>query len=81
MQNARLIPLCVLTYKEDNCVLLLSVPPTARVAEVYTACINVPTLLMNHLGMNPNLHDGIPEVFICLFFQTYAQRYIRKARH
>lgn len=85
MQNARLIPLCVLTYKEDNRVqdncVLLSAPPTAWVAEVYSACINVPTLLMNHLGMNLNSHEGISEVFILLFFQTHAQEYIRKAMH
>lgn len=68
MQNVRLIPLCMLTYKEDNYVLLLSVTPTAGAVEVYTACTNVPTLLMNHPGMNLNSHNGISEVSISLFF-------------
>lgn len=43
MQSVRLIPLCMLTYKEDNCVLLLSVIPTARVVEARAAGANVPT--------------------------------------
>lgn len=68
MQNVHLIPLCMLTYKEDNYVLLLSVTPTAWVVEVYTACISVPTLPMNHLGMNLNPHDRISEVSIYFSF-------------
>lgn len=83
MQNVHLIPLCMLTYKEDNYVLLLSVTPAAWVVEVYTACINVPTLLINYLGINLNSHDGISEVSICFgfFLNTCIDTYVREARH
>lgn len=62
MQNICLIPLSMLTYNEGNNVLLLSVIPTTQVVGVYAACMKVPTLLMNHLGMIQKSHDGISEV-------------------
>lgn len=62
--------------------LLLSGTPAARAVELYTAHINVPSLLMNHLGMNLNSHDGITEVSVCLFFfLSYEFTHMHMQKH